>query len=323
MKLLRREFLHFAAAAGAYSATSRVALALDYPTRPVHLVVGWPPGLAPDILARLIGPPLSERLGQPVVIDNRPGVGSNIGSEIVAHASPDGYTLLEVTATNAINASVYDKLPFNLVRDIAAVASIGLAAFVMVVNPTVPARTVPEFIAYAKTNPRQINMASPGIGTSPHVFGEMFKMMADVELVHVPYRSNFYPDLISGQVQVSFVTVTSSIGYVRAGRLRALGVTTATPVEALPDVPTIGQFVPGYEAAGWLGIGAPRNTPTEIIDKLNKEINAVVTDPKVKARFPDLGITSVSGTPAEFGKFISDETEKWSKVVQFAGIRLA
>ena len=320
----RRAFLRAAAAAAAFPALPHSARALDYPTHPVHLVVGWPAGYAPDITARLVGQPLSERLRQPVVIDNRPGASSNIASETVAHATPDGYTLLQVTATNAVNASLYDKLPFDFIGDIAPVASIGLTAFVMVVNPAVPARTLPEFIAYAKANPGKIYMASPGVGTSPHVFEEMFKMMAGVDLVHVPYaRSNLFPDLLSGQVQVSISTVTGSIGYIRAGKLRALGATTAAPVEALPDVPTIGQFVPGYEASGWQGIGAPRNTPTEIIDKLNNEINGLIADTKIKARLIDLGITPVSSTPAEFKKLIADETEKWSKVVKFAGIKLS
>jgi tripartite-type tricarboxylate transporter receptor subunit TctC len=299
---------------------SETALALDYPTRPLHMVVGFPPGLAPDIGARLLGQRLSERLGQPVVVDNRPGASSNIGTKIVANASPDGYTLLTVTATNAINTSLYDNLTFNLIRDIAPIASIGRGAFVMLVNPALPARTVPEFIAYAKTNPHKINMAY--VSGTGHAFEEMLKMKTGIDLVFVPYSgSTSYPDLLSGQVQATFATVTSSIGYIKAGKLRALGVTTATRVEALPDVPPISQFVPGFEADGWLGIGAPRNTPTEIIDKLNKEINAVVADPKMKTRFVELGIVPVSGTPAQFGKFIADETEKWSKVVKFAGIK--
>ena len=267
MKLPRRQFLHLAAAATALPAVSSIALAVDYPTRPVHLVVGYPPGLAPDIIARLVGAPLSERLGRPVVIDNRPGAGSNLGTEFVATASPDGHTLLMVTSTNAFNATIYDNLTFNFIRDIAPVAYIDFAPFVMVVNPAVPARTVSEFIAYAKANPSKVHMASAGVGTAPHVFGELFKMMTGADLVHVPYRSNFYPDLLSGQVQVIFATVTSSIGYIKAGQLRAIGVTTATHVEALPDVPPIAESVPGYEASGWHGIGAPNRTSTEIIER--------------------------------------------------------
>jgi tripartite-type tricarboxylate transporter receptor subunit TctC len=320
MKLPRREFLHLAAAAATLPAISSMALAVDYPTHPVHLIVGYPPGLAPDIYARLLGAPLSQRLGQPVVVDNRPGAGSNIGTEIVATARPDGYTLLLVTSANAFNATIYDNLTFNFVRDIAPVASIGLTAFVLVVNPAVPATTVSEFIAYAKANPSKIHMASAGVGTPPHIFGEMFKMMTGVELVHVPYRSSFYPDLLGGQVQGIFATVTSSIGYIKAGQLRALGVTTATRVEALPDVPPIAESVPGYEAGGWYGFGAPIKTSAEIIEKLNNEINAVVADPTMQTSLVGMGTTPMSTTPAAFGKFIADETAKWGKVVKFAGI---
>ena len=320
MKLPRRQFLHLAATATALPAVSSIALAADYPTRPVHLVVGFPPGLAPDIIARLVGAPLSERLGQPVVIDNRPGAGSNIGTEFVATAPPDGYTLLAVTATNAFNATIYGNLTFNFIRDIAPVANIGLGAFVLAVNPAVPAKTVPEFIAYAKANPNKIPMATAGVGTGPHVVGELFKMMTGVDLVYVPYRSNFFPDLLGGQMQGAFVTVISSIGYIKAGQLRAIGVTTATHVEALPDVPPIAESVPGFEASGWLGIGAPNRTSTEIIEKLNKEINAVVADPKMQASLAGIGVTPMSTTPAEFATFIADETAKWAKVVKFAGI---
>ena len=320
MKLPRRQFLHLAAAATALPAVSSIALAVNYPTRPVHLVVGYPPGLGPDIIARLVGAPLSERLGRPVVIDNRPGAGGNLGTEFVATASPDGHTLLFVTSTNAFNATIYDNLTFNFIRDIAPVAYIDFAPFVMVVNPAVPARTVSEFIAYAKANPSKVHMASAGVGTAPHVFGELFKMMTGVDLVHVPYRSSYFPDLLSGQVQVIFNAVTSSIGYIKAGQLRALGVTTATHVEALPDVPPIAESVPGYEASGWHGIGAPNRTSTEIIEKLNKEINAVVADPKIQASLVGIGDAPMSTTPAEFGKFIADETAKWAKVVKFAGI---
>jgi tripartite-type tricarboxylate transporter receptor subunit TctC len=318
MKLPRRQFLHLAAAT--LSAVSSSALAVDYPTRPLHIVVGYPPGLAPDIIARLVGAPLSERLGRPVVIDNRPGAASNIGSEMVARARPDGYTLLMVTSTNAFNATIYGNLLFNFIRDIAPVACIGLGAFVLAVNPAVPAKTVPEFIAYAKANPGKIHIASAGVGTAPHIFGELFKMMTGVDLVHVPYRSSFYPDLIGGQVQGAFLTIISSIGYIKAGQLRVIGVTTATHAEVLPDVPPIAESVPGYEASGWWGIGAPNGTSTEIIEKLNKEINAVVAAPKMRSSLVGIGLTPLSTTPAEFGKFIADETAKWAKVVKFAGI---
>jgi tripartite-type tricarboxylate transporter receptor subunit TctC len=321
MNFHRRKLLHLAMGTALLPILSETALALAYPTRPLHIVVGFPPGQA-DIVPRLLGQQLSERLGQPVVVDSRPGASTNIGTKIVANASPDGYTLLLVTATNAINASLYNNPTFNFIRDIAPVAIIGHAPFVMVVNPALPVRTIPEFIAYAKANPHKINMASPGVGTLGHVLEEMLKMKTGIDLVIVPYgSSNWYPDLLSGQLQATIVAVTPSVGYIKAGKLRALGVTTATRVEALPDVPSIGQFVPGFEGGGWLGIGAPRNTPTEIIDKLNKEINAVVADPKMKTRFVELGIVPVSGTPAQFGKFIADETEKWSKVVKFAGIK--
>jgi tripartite-type tricarboxylate transporter receptor subunit TctC len=320
MKLPGRQFLHIAMGTALLPTLSETALALDYPTRPLHIVVGFPPGLQPDIGARLVGQRLSERLGQPVVIDNRPGASSDIGTKIVVNASPDGYTLLTVTPANAINTSPYDNLTFNFIRDIAPVAIIGRGAFVLVVNPALPARTVPEFIAYSKANPHKINMAFPAVLV--HLFEEMLKMKTGIDLVYVPYSgSTSYPDLLSGQVQATFATVTSSIGYIKAGKLRALGVTTATRVEALPDVPPIGQFVPGFEGDGWLGIGAPRNTRTEIIDKLNKEINAVVADPKMKTRLVELGFVPVSGTPAQFAKFIADEAEKWSKVVKFAGIK--
>jgi tripartite-type tricarboxylate transporter receptor subunit TctC len=320
MNFHRRKFLHLAMGTALLPTLSETASALDYPTRPLHIVVALPPGLQPDIVARLVGQQLSERLRQPVVIDSRPGASSNIGTKMVANASPDGYTLLAVTSANAINTSLYDNLTFNFIRDIAPVAIIGYGAFVMLANLALPARTIPEFIAYAKANPHKINMASPGVQV--HVFEEMFKMNTGTDLVVVPYSSSTsFADLLNGEVQATFATVTSSIGYIKAGKLRALGVTTATRVEALPDVPPIGQFVPGFEGGGWLGIGAPRNTPTEIIDKLNKEINAVVADPKMKTRVAELGIVPVSGTPAQFGKFIADETEKWSKVVKFAGIK--
>jgi tripartite-type tricarboxylate transporter receptor subunit TctC len=323
MKLLRRQFLHLAAGAVALPAVSRIALALDYPTRPVHVIVGYPPGSGPDIEARLIGQWLSERLGQPFIIENRPGAASNLATEAVVHAPADGYTLLLVASANASNATLYDKLSFNFIRDITPVASIMRAPFVMQVNPSFPAKSVPEFVAYAKANPRKINMASSGNGTLPHVCGELFKMMTGIDMVHVPYRGGApaMVDLMSGQVQVGFSVVTETIEHIKSGKLRALAVTTAARSEVLPDVPTISEFVPGYEASAWVGIGAPSNTPAEIIEKLNADINAGLTDPKLKARFAELGATVFVGSPADFGRFIADETEKWAKVVKFAGIK--
>jgi tripartite-type tricarboxylate transporter receptor subunit TctC len=319
----RRQFLHLAAGAAALPAVSRVAWAQAYPSRPVRIIVGFAPGGNSDITARLIGQWLSERLGQQFVIDNRPGGGGNIGTEAVVRASPDGYTLLMVGSYNAVNATLYDKLNFNFIRDVAPVAGIIVVPNVMVVNPSVPAKTVPELIAYAKANPGKLTMASAGSGTQSHVSGELFKMMASVDMVHVPYRGGgpAFNDLLSGQVQVMFPTTVSSIGYIRAGRLRALAVTTATRSDALPDIPTIAEFLPGYEATGWNGIGAPKNTPVEIIDRLNKEINAALADPKMKSRLADLGGTVLPGSPAEFGKHIAEETEKWGKVVRFTGIK--
>ncbi len=323
MTLLRRQFLRLAAGVTALPAVSRSALASDYPTRPVHIIVGYPPGSGPDIEGRLISQWLSERLGQPFIIENRPGAASNIATEMVVHAPADGYTLLLVASANASNATLYDKLSFNFIRDIAPVASIMRAPFVMQVNPSLPVKSVPEFIAYAKANPGKINMASSGNGTLPHVCGELFKMMTGIDMVHVPYRGGApaMVDLIGGQVQVGFSVVTETIGYIKSGKLRALAVTTAARSNVLPGIPTIGEFVPGYEASAWVGIGAPKNTPTEIIDKLNADINAGLTDPKLKARFADLGATVFVGSPADFGRFIADETEKWAKVVKFAGIK--
>ena len=285
MKFLRRHFLRFAAGAAALPAVSGIAFALDYPTRPVHVIVGYPPGSGPDIEGRLIGQWLSERLGQPFIIENRPGAASNIATEMVVHAPADGYTLLLVASANASNATLYDKLSFNFIRDIAPVASIMRAPFVMQVNPSLPVKSVPEFIAYAKANPGKINMASSGNGTLPHVCGELFKMMTGIDMVHVPYRGGApaMVDLIGGQVQVGFSVVTETIGYIKSGKLRALAVTTAARSNVLPDIPTISEFVPGYEASAWVGIGAPKNTPTEIIDKLNADINAGLTDPKLES----------------------------------------
>jgi tripartite-type tricarboxylate transporter receptor subunit TctC len=314
MKLPRRRFLRLAAGAVALPAVSRIARAQAYPTRPVRIIVGFTAGGAADILARLMGQWLSERLGRPFVIENRPGANANIATDAVVRAPPDGYTLLMLTTPQAMNASLYEKLKFNLVRDIAPVASIyrGSAA-VMEVNPSFPAKTVPEFIAYAKANPGKINMASAGIGSINHIYGELFKMMAGVDMLHVPYRGTVpaLTDLIGGQVQVIFDELTSSVEYIRTGALRPLALTTASRLPLLPDVPTVGEFVPGYEAGGWAGIGAPRNTPSDVIDKLNKEINAGLADPKVKARIADLGNAAFASSPADFGKLIAAETEKW------------
>ncbi len=323
MKLPRRKFLHLAAGGAALPAVSRFAWAQAYPARPVRIIVGFAAGGATDIFARMSGQWLSERLGQSFVIENRPGAGSNIAAEAVVRASPDGYTLLMVSSANAINAALYDKLNFNLVQDIAPIAGINRATYVMAVNPSFPAKTVPEFIAYAKANQGKINMASAGNGSTPHLAGELFKIMAGVNLIHVPYRGGgtALPDLLAGQVQVYFANMASSIEHIRAGKLRALAVTTAARSEALPEVPTVSEFVPGYEASGWFGTAAPKSTSSEIVDKLNKQINEGLADPKMKARLADLGGVPMPMTPAEFGKFIVDETEKWGKVIRTANIK--
>ena len=323
MKLPRRKFLHLAAGAAALPVVSRIASAQTYPSRPVRWIVGYPPAGATDITARLMGQWLSERLNQPFVIENRPGASGNIGTEAVVNAPPDGYTLLLVNAGNAINATLYEKLKYNLIRDIAPVAGIIRVPLVMQVNPSVPVKTVPEFIAYAKANPGKLNMASAGNGTPQHVSGELFKMMAGVNMTHVPYRGSApaLTDLLGGQVQVVFDTTLASIEYIRAGRLRPLAVTTATRLEALPEIPTVSDFLPSYEASGWYGVGAPKNTPTEIVDKLNKEINAALANPKMKAQLADLGGIVLALSPAEFGKLIADETEKWGKVIRAANIK--
>ena len=324
MKLPRRKFLHLAVGAAALPAVSRMARAQAYPTRPVRVIVGVSPGSAPDIVARLISQRLSEMLGQQFLVENKPGAGFNIATDVVVRAPADGYTLLLVGAPNAINTTLYDKLSFNFLRDMAPVAAISRERIVMVVHPSFPAKTVPEFIAYAKANPRKITMASPGIGSTPHVTGELFKMMAGVDMLHVPYRGGgqVMTDLIAGQVQVSFIGLTVAIEHIRSGKVRALAVTSATRSDVLPDIPTVGEFVPGYEASAFWGIGAPRNTPVEIIDKLNKEINAGLADPKVKARLADLGGAVLPGAPADFGKLIADETEKWGKVIRAANIKV-
>ena len=323
MKLPRRKFLHLAAGAVALPTLPRFAWAEAYPTRPVRLIVPVAPGGAADITARLIGQWLSERLGQQFVIDNRPGGGANIGTEAVVRAPADGYTLLMIGGYNAINATLYQKLNFNFIRDIAPVATLTRSSIVMVVNPSVAAKSVPEFIAYAKANSGKITMASPGSGTASHIAGELFKMMAGVDMVHVPYRGGgpALTDLIAGQVQIMFVTIVSPIEYIRAGRLRALAVTTATRSQVLPDLPTVGDFLPGYEASAWYGIAAPKNTPSHIIDKLNTEMNAGLADAAVRARLAELGGTVIPGSPADFGKLVADEIDKWGKVVKFSGAK--
>jgi tripartite-type tricarboxylate transporter receptor subunit TctC len=323
MKLPRRNFLHLTAGAAALPAMWRIARADTYPSRPVHWIVGFAPGGGNDIVARLMGQWLSERFGQPFVIENRPGAGTNIATEAVVNALPDGYTLLLVGAPNAINATLYDNLSFNFIRDIAPIAGIVRVANVMVVHPSVPAKTVSELIAYAKTNPGKINMATNGNGSGSHMNGELFKMMTGINMVNVPYRGTApaITALLGGQVQVSFVSVPGSIGYVTSGKLRALAVTTETRSPALPNVPTVGEFVAGYEASTWYGVGAPKKTPAEIIEKLNKEINAGVADPELKVRFADLGGIAIAGSPDDFGKLIADETEKWGKVIRAANIK--
>jgi tripartite-type tricarboxylate transporter receptor subunit TctC len=319
----RRHLLHLAAGAAALPAASRFAWTQTYPTRPVRLIVTSAAGGSPDIIARLMGQWLSERLGQPVVVDNRPGAGGNIGTEIGVRAPPDGYTLLMALSLNAINAAVYEKLPFNFIRDTAPVASIASIPLIMEVNPSVPVKTVPEFVAYAKANPGKINIGSGGNGSPAHVAAELFKMMAGVDMVHVPYRGEglALPDLISGQLQAMFGVMPASLGYIKSGKLRALAVTTAKRHELLPDIPTVGEVLPGYEARGWYGIVVPRATPVKIVEKLNQEINAALADPTMKTRLTDLGCAVFAGSPADFGKFITDETEKWAKVVKFAGIK--
>jgi tripartite-type tricarboxylate transporter receptor subunit TctC len=322
MKLPRRKFLHLAAGAAALPAFSPFASAQTYPTRPVRWIVVAGPGSSPDIVARLVGQRLSERLGQPIIIDNRPGGGSNIGTQAVVNAPPDGYTLLFVTNAQAINATLYDKLNYNFMRDIAPVAPIVRVPFVMLVNPSLPAKTVPEFVAYSKANPGKLTMASAGIGTVSHVAGELFKRMTDVNVLTVPYRTGppALTDLIAGNVQVMFDTLPSSIEHVRTGRLRALATVAPTRSELLPDIPIIADFVPGYEASALFGVGVPRNTPPEIVGRLNKEINALLEEPEIKARVADIGMT-VALSPAEYGKLIADETEKWAKVIRAANIK--
>jgi len=323
MNLLRRTFLQLLAGVAALPAISRPACAQAYPSRPVRWIVGFTPAGGNDITARLIGQWLTDRLGQPFVIENRPGAGTNIAAEIVINSPPDGYTLFLTNFSNAVNAALYEKLSFDFMRDMAPVVGISRAPVILAVNPSVPAKTVPEFIAYAKANPDKLNMGSAGIGSAGHLAGELLQMMTGIKLVHVPYRGNApaLTDLIAGQVQLVFPSSASSIEHVKAGQVRGLAVTGSTRLDALPDLPTVADSVPGYEASSLYGIGAPRNTPDEVIDRLNKEVNAALADPKLKARLADLGGTPFGGSSAEFGKLMADETEKWGKVVKFAGIK--
>ena len=323
MHLARRTILRLAAGAALLSPVSRAALALDYPTRPVHLLAGFPPGGIIDIMARLIAEWLSQHLGQQVIVENRAGAASNIATELVARARPDGHTLLLSSAVKSWNTAIYDKLNFDFIHDLAPVASLVRAAAVMEVTPSFPAKTVPEFIAYAKANPGKVNMGSAGPGSGAHVYGELFKKMAGVDLLTVHYRGGgpALPDLISGRIQVIFEPVVASIGYIRAERLRPLGVTTTTRLDVLPDVPPIGDFVPGYEASGWDGISAPKNTPAEIVVILNRQVNAALADPTFKARLSDLGVVPFANSPSEFQRFIMEYTDKWAKVIQEAGIK--
>jgi tripartite-type tricarboxylate transporter receptor subunit TctC len=319
----RRRFLRLVGTATMMVATEKLAWAQTYPSRPIRLIVGFAAGGPTDITARLIGQWLSERLGQQCIIENRPGAGSNIAAEAVVNAPADGYTLIIIGATNAINATLYEKLNFNFIRDIASVAGLIRVPLVMEVHPSVPAKSVPEFIAYAKANPGKINMGSGGNGTTLHVSGELFKLMAGLDMVHVPYRgaAPMLVDLMGGQVQVAFDPMPSSIEYIRAGKLRPLAVTTAQRSLTLSDLPTVGDFVPGYEASSWYGVGAPRGTPADIIERLNREINAGLADAKIKARLNDLGGMPLTGSAGAFGQFIADETEKWAKVVKSSGAK--
>jgi tripartite-type tricarboxylate transporter receptor subunit TctC len=319
----RRWFFRLAAGGAALPALSQLARAQSYPSRPVRWLLGYTSGGTTDIISRLVTQPLTERLGQPFVIEPRPGAGTNLATEAVVRASPDGYTLLFVGAPNAINASLYSKLNFNFIHDIAPVAAIARVPMVLIVHPSVPATTIPELLVYAKSNPKKINMASSGIGSSPHLAGELFKMMAAVDIQHIPYRgaAPAMTDLLAGQVQLYFSTTPSSMEYIRTGRVRGLAVTTATRLDVLPDLPAIGEFVRGFEASAWYGVGAPRETPANVVERLNREINAVLADPKIKSRFDDLGCVLIGDSSAAFGKLIADETEKWGRVVKFAGLK--
>jgi tripartite-type tricarboxylate transporter receptor subunit TctC len=323
VKLARRRFLHLAAGAAALPTASRFAWAQAYPSRPVRLIIGYPPGGSADITARLTGQWLSERLGQPVVIESRPGAATNLATEAVVRASPDGYTLLLVAPANAINATLYDKLNFDFLRDIVPVAGIIRFPNVVVVNPSLPIKTIPELIAYAKANPGKLNMASSGNGSTIHMSGELFKMLTGINMVHVPYRGGApaLTDLIAGQVHVMFDNIPTSAEHIKAGRLRGLAVTSAARSQVLPDLPTVADFLPGYEASAWYGLGVPKNTPDEVIDKINKGMNAVLADPKSQARFAELGASLLPGSPADFSRLVADETEKWGKVVRFSGAK--
>jgi tripartite-type tricarboxylate transporter receptor subunit TctC len=323
VKLARRRFLHLAAGAAALPTASRFAWAQAYPSRPVRLIIGYPPGGSADITARLTGQWLSERLGQPVVIESRPGAATNLATEAVVRASPDGYTLLLVAPANAINATLYDKLSFDFLRDIVPVAGIIRFPNVVVVSPSLPIKTIPELIAYAKANPGKLNMASSGNGSTIHMSGELFKMLTGINMVHVPYRGGApaLTDLIAGQVHVMFDNIPTSAEHIKAGRLRGLAVTSAARSQVLPDLPTVADFLPGYEASAWYGLGAPKNTPDEVIDKINKGMNAVLADPKPQARFAELGASLLPGSPADFSRLVADETEKWGKVVRFSGAK--
>ena len=322
MTLPRRQFLRLAAGAAALPAVARSAWALDYPNRPVRILVGFPPGAATDIVARLVAQSLSDRLGQQFIVENKPGAASNLAAATVARSAPDGYTLLAMTVTNAVNTTLYEKTAdFNFMQDIVPVASTIRSANVLEVNLSVPAKTVPEFIAYAKDNPGKLNYASFGTGTAPNMAAELFKMMTGVNLVHVPYRSNFMPDLLSGQVQVAFLPIPLTIGYIRAGKVRALAVTGATPSDALPGIPPVAQFVPGYEANIWHGIAAPKGTPEEIVQKLHKELNGILTDPAMKPKFENLGAEPTPMTRADFANYVAAEVDKWAKVIKFADIK--
>ncbi len=321
MKLPRREFLQLAGGAAALPVLPRAACALDYTTRPVQIIVDVAAGLAPDVAARVLAAPLSQQLGQPFLVEDRPGAGGNIGAEVVVRAPPDGYTLLLVISGNAASAALYPHLTFNFVRDIAPVAFIGYTPFAMAVPPSFPAKTVPEFIAYAKAHPGTINFSSAGAGTAPHLAGELFKMLTGVNIVHVPYRNSYMPDLLGGQIQVGFIALAQSLGYIRDGKLRALAVTSAKRLDVLPDVPAMAEFVPGYEGSGWIGVGAPKDTAAAIVDKLNTELNAIIAAPDMKARLVSLGIEQEPMKPMQFGNLIAEASVKWAKVVKFANIK--
>jgi len=320
MKLPRRAFLHLAAGAAALPLLPQTTAAQAYPSRPMRMIVGFPPGSAPDIVARLMGQWLSDRLGQSVVIENRPGAASNIGTEVVVRAPPDGYTILMSVLTNVFNTTLYTNVSFTFGSDIGHIAGVANAPFVVVVPPSFPAKTIPEFVAYAKANPGKINMASGGKGSSSHIFGELLKMMAGIDLLHVPYRASYVPDLLAGQVHVVVAPIPQALELIRSGKLRALGVTTVKRLESLPDVPTVAEAVPGYEALGWYGLGVPKNTPTEIVNKLNEATSNALADPKLKARLADLGVEPMPMSPGEFAKFIVSETDKWTKVIRSAGV---